>query len=197
MAGFIVHWMKYYAQLGNDCLHPTVVYAGDVRKIEVLHMFGSYVILGLGIGISLVFFTGEVLYWRLIRPCLPEKWKADSSNAHDYYNKVFVGYGYSNVRPNSPAKAKPVPNAASIAQAMKPATISTAAGSSSGLPPTAANGQIQRVQTKNTSENMPTGLYDPNLSGNYNTRTNYNYYNYGSQKAGTNFSTKFGMNSGM
>ena len=195
MAGFIVHWMKYYAQLGNDCLHPTVVYAGDVRKIEVLHMFGSYVVLGVGIGISMIAFVAEYLYAKFIRPCLPEKWKADSSTAHDYYNKIFVGYGYSNVRPTTPTKQKvqTVPGGSTLSLAMRPPATAAPLINSGPV----MNGTLPRVQLKNTSENLPTGLYDPNLSGNYNSRTNYNYYNYGNNKNATNFSTNFGMNSGI
>lgn len=200
MAGFVVHWMKYYAQIGNDCLHPTVVYAGDVRKIEVLHMFGSYVVLGLGMLASLVIFFGEILYWKMIRPCLPEKWKTDSST-HDIYNKIFVGYGYSNVRPNTPAAVKKPPVPLSIAQTLKPPIYVQGQGNPNAANPTAAvaasTGPAPQAKTPQTgtSDNFAAGMYNPNYSANYNTRNNYNYYNFGQgNRQSTNFATKFGMN---
>ena len=192
-AGFIVHWMKYYAQLGNDCLQPTLIYAGDVRKIELLHVYGSYVILGFGMAASAVIFALELGFFNFIRPHLPHSWKTKSNaNAMDYYNKIFIGYGYSNVRAMSPVKKKapaaattaaptagPSRGAVPAANAMKKAKP----GVDSSLP-----GMSREMLGSATSR---TGLYDSGNKSGFNAKTNfYNNYNYGVK---SNFKTKFGM----
>jgi len=205
-AGFIVHWMKYYEQLGNDCLHPTLIYAGDVRKIELLHMYGSYIILGIGMALSIVVIFLELGFWKFIRPYLPQKWTTSNSDAMDYYNKIFIGYGYSNVRAMSPVKKKnAVPGSKNI-------SIGMTAGSSGipanpvrkGIVPSAFNNprvNNSRTATKGPQDNgrdvgsasSRTGLYDSGTAPaktQYNSRANYNYYNYGVK---ANFKTRFGM----
>jgi hypothetical protein len=188
-AGFIVHWMKYYEQLGNDCLHPNLIYAGDVRKIELLHMYGSYVILALGMTASLIVFALELIFWNLISPYLPHTWKTSNVNAMDYYNKIFIGYGYSNVRTMSPAKKKMIAPIIPIQGSSK--------GNSSNLLGSTAGRKIpsKTIPDRGMRRDLPsaisrTGLYDnvgPKTS-NFNTKANFNYYNYGVR---ANFKTKF------
>jgi hypothetical protein len=197
MAGFIVHWMKYYEQLGNDCLQPTLVYAGDVRKIELLHMYGSYVILGLGVTTSFIVFLMEVAFWKMIRPCLPEKWKVSNASAMDYYNKIFIGYGYSNIRTMSPTKKK-LPKSKQAGAATKGSNIASnnnnnlvAENSKAALAQVVSGGASSGVTpTRESSASSRTELYDSGNSS-YNTRAHYNYYNYGTTKG--NFRTRFGM----
>lgn len=193
MAGFVAHWMKYYDQLGNDCLHPTVVYAGDVRKIEMMHMYGSYVVLLGGMALSILFFVAELLYWHCIRPSLPEKWKSSTYNTLDYYNKVFVGYGYSNVRLESPqSKVKPATQIPTFVQSMK-GPAAPVAPVTFGIGPAAAAAGDSMAQVPRTGSSVNSdSIYNPNYTGSYNTRTNYNYYKYGGQK-GTNYTARFGM----
>lgn len=62
MTGMISHFVDFYANLGNDCLKPNIIYAGDVRKIEMLHMYGSYMVLGCGLIGSLGVLLMEIVY---------------------------------------------------------------------------------------------------------------------------------------
>lgn len=187
-----MHWFKYYNQLGNDCLHPTLVYAGDVRKVELMHMHGCYLVLGFGIAASVVAIISELLYWKAIRPFLPDSFTNSNVSIMDYYNKIFIGYGYSNHKVVSPVRPKkdPVPSNKNTTLAVARNDIdnnnkSTTPSSRSSL----------------GSANSRTGLYDNrqqntnyNTKQNYNSRQNYinNYSNYISNQK-SEFRTKFGI----
>lgn len=192
-AGFLVHWFKYYNQLGNDCLHPTLVYAGDVRKVELLHMYGCYVVLGFGLVSSAIAIVSELLYWKAIRPYLPDSFKSSNVSVMDYYNKIFIGYGYSNVRVMSPVKTK---NAAN-----KNDSPHMGFGRNNGGGGENNNKAISSSRTSLGSANSRTGLYDGrqqnnnyNTKQNYNSRQNYtnNYSNYVSNQK-SEFRSKFGI----
>lgn len=186
-AGFLVHWFKYYNQLGNDCLHPTLVYAGDVRRVELLHMYGCYVVLGFGLTASAIAIVCELLYWKAIRPFLPDSFKMSNVSVMDYYDKIFIGYGYSNDRVHMPVGGK---NSAAKKEDEKSA---------------ARNENNNKVSPSSRSSlgsaTSRTGLYDNrqqntnyNTKQNYNSRQNYinNYSNFISTQK-SEFRSKFGF----
>lgn len=195
-AGFLVHWFKYFNQLGNDCLHPTLVYAGDVRRVEMMHMHGCYVILGVGVTASVIAFVLELLYWKGIRPFLPESFRTSNVSVMDYYNKIFIGYGYSNARVMTPKKSKNTTT-----------TRTTSSLFSFGRHNNNNNNNENKGRTSPResigSANSRTGLYDNRQQNNnytnnaktsYNTTKNYmnNYSNYAATQK-SEFRTKFGL----
>lgn len=173
MTGYIAHWHKYFEQTGNDCLKPTIVYAGDVLKIDLRNMYGSYCVLAFGCAFSLVSVVVEVLFGRVVIPNLPESFRRKKDNVKSYYNSVLVGYGYSNARPDTPSKQSlidsrknNVPNKlANIVLAQK-----AKGADSNGV---GVNGNINV-----NNNNQFNTVYDNVGSTKYNTKSNYNIFNY-------------------
>lgn len=154
------------------------MYAGDVRKIELLHMYGCYVVLGFGLVSSVVALVSELLYWKAIRPYLPDSFTSSNVSVMDYYNKIFIGYGYSNVKVMSPVKCANKKHS-----------------------PLARTTDNSSSRTSLGSANSRTGLYDGHKQNNnyntkhsYNSRHNYtnNYSNYISNQK-SEFRSKFGI----
>ena len=171
------------------------MYAGDVRKIEIMHMYGCYVVLGMGLAASVIALVVELLYWKAIRPFLPDSFKSSNVSVMDYYNKIFIGYGYSNARVMSPVRAK---NNATTGNKAEPSIIGVARTVTENN-----NKAMSSSRTSLGSASSRTGLYDGsrqqqptsyNTKQNYNSRQNYvnNYSNYVSNQK-TNFRSKFGI----
>lgn len=195
-----MHWFKYFNQLGNDCLHPTLVYAGDVRRVEMMHMHGNFVVLGVGVTASVIAIILELLYWKGIRPYLPQSFRTSNVSVMDYYNKIFIGYGYSNHRVMSPVKSKPAG-----AGATRTSSSLLSFGRNSG---NVINNNNDKTGTSTPREslgsaNSRTGLYDNrqqnnnyinNAKNNYNTTKNYinSYSNYAATQK-SEFRSKFGL----
>ncbi|CAG2115104.1 unnamed protein product [Medioppia subpectinata] len=59
-SGLVIQWNNKFEVPGNDCLHPLVVRAGDVKKIGMAHMIGCFFILGIGLLLGLGSLFGEV-----------------------------------------------------------------------------------------------------------------------------------------
>lgn len=62
-SGIVLNWNKKFEVKGNDCLYPFIIHAGDVRKIQITHMLGSFVILGIGIVSAISSLFSEV-FWK-------------------------------------------------------------------------------------------------------------------------------------
>ena len=170
MTGYIAHWHKYFDQTGNDCLKPTIVYAGDVLKIDLRNMYGGYCILACGCAFSIVSIIVEVLFGRVVVPNLPESFRRKKDNIKNYYNSILVGYGYSNARPDTPsrqalleARRNNAPNKlANIVMAQK---AKAAEGVSNGV---------------NNNGGQFNTVYDNVQTSKYNTKQSYNIFNYDS-----------------
>lgn len=196
MTGLVSHWHKYFAQLGNDCMYPLIVYAGDVRKIELLHMHGSYVVLGCGLLVSAVVLIIEMLYLGL-RP------KANKpSQMQGLYNKVQT-FG----RGGSPTAQEPLIRGPGQVRAANLANFAQAPGRPDDLATKAWRQAQQVASPANSPPRAPraaaAGLLDPSLppqyntiyenqaANAYNTTASFNYYNYGD--GAKNYRSKFGM----
>lgn len=65
-AGIAVYWRLWYQTPGNDCMYPLIIHAGDVKKIDVVHMVGTYLFLAGGIAIGFLILIGEYIVRYLI-----------------------------------------------------------------------------------------------------------------------------------
>lgn len=61
-AGISTYWKMWFQTPGNDCMYPLIIHAGDVKKIDVIHMIGSYVLLAWGIGVGSIILIGEIVH---------------------------------------------------------------------------------------------------------------------------------------
>lgn len=62
-AGIMVYWRYWFEVPGNDCLHPSLIHAGEVKKVDVIHMKGSYILLGWGLLIGVAALIWEVVHF--------------------------------------------------------------------------------------------------------------------------------------
>lgn len=171
MTGYIAHWHKYFDQTGNDCLKPTIVYAGDVLKIDLRNMYGSYCVLAMGVCFSLVSVTVEILFGKIVVPNLPESFRRKKDNIRNYYDSALIGYGYSNARPDTPSKQQLLEG-----------------GRKQGTLANVVLAQKNRIsETNNNNNNSGSGsvhssqfntVYDNLQTTKYNTKSNYNLFNY-------------------
>ncbi|XP_025018417.1 ionotropic receptor 93a-like [Tetranychus urticae] len=60
-AGIAIYWRLWYQTPGNDCMYPLIIHAGDVKKIDVVHMIGIYLFLACGIGIGFLILISEFI----------------------------------------------------------------------------------------------------------------------------------------
>lgn len=181
VTGYIAHWLRYYAQLGNDCLQPLIVYAGDVLKIETYNMYGGYLILGCGLSASFVMLITEIAYMRCVRPLLPASFQTSVEDMKDYYTKISVGYGYSNARAISASKERLLP-----AQTPRLANMVMAHHRNA----MEKSGKKIMMSSSQSIAGTPV-IANPQYNTTYNTNANYNFYQYENSK--TNFRNRFGI----
>ena len=63
-SGLTIYWRKNFEVLYDDCMYPLIVHAGDVKKIAMMHMIGSFYVLAWGLAFAvLVLFLEYVFYF--------------------------------------------------------------------------------------------------------------------------------------
>lgn len=89
-SGLIAHWVKSFETPGNECMHPLIVYAGDVQKIGLTQMTGSYYILAIGFTAALIIIGLEFVYLGCLKRKGAKTWSSmrnEKANANQqYYN---------------------------------------------------------------------------------------------------------------
>ena len=144
-------------------------------------MYGCYVVLGVGLAVAIIAIIMELLFYKLIRPHLPEKFRIKNVNVLDYYNKVLVGYGYSNVAAMTPPKPKVQANN------KNPAT-------GQGLKRNENNNNLDNSSEAEKSTSRESLDSANSRTGLYNTKQNYsNTYSNFMPRQKSDFKTKFGM----
>ncbi|KAI1287992.1 Glutamate receptor ionotropic, kainate 3 [Halotydeus destructor] len=187
--GLIAHWMRHYAQLGNDCLKPLIIYAGDVRKIECLHMYGSYVVLAAGLVASFFVFGGEVSYVKFFKKKEPTQ---SQNPLQSLYGLKATGVGYIG-RVGTPTSRQqllaPGQNKAANLNFVQPIVRDVDMRNKFNR---AAVRPVAMPTLEQLQQSPPGGpAYSPPTGNPFNSNANFDYYSYEQHK--TNFKSKFGM----
>lgn len=169
-SGLSYYWRREFSVLGNDCMYPLIVHAGDVKKIDVKHMTGSLMVLAKGLAAGLFVLLCELVYHHWKRGRIPalKSWltfgRSGSAVSHwdEATNTRYTAFDKKNV-----SKAK--------LQFIHPKTM---------MVPVQERWNNQRPRLLGL--NLPSTDYDALYSSPaaYNTDDNFQYYTYDGLKPG-------------
>ena len=202
-SGIVLNWNKKFEVKGNDCLYPFIIHAGDVRKIQITHMLGSFVILGIGIVSAISSLFSEVFWKRSNTPNLkvakPESERISVGKSWEklknFYSKINQGSlytAYQMSKANKPvvgsdssiAKLSFVyPNVKEVNQidngplgnfgSIGSRKMNTMSAMNDGKRPKVFSNQVF-----NTNYSNQQSLFGRNQNMKFNTQANYDYYTY-------------------
>lgn len=62
-SGLTIYWRKNHEVLNDDCMYPLIVHAGDVKKIAMVHMIGSFYVLAWGLLFAVFVLLCEYIFY--------------------------------------------------------------------------------------------------------------------------------------
>ena len=96
-SGLITYWQRWYGSSPNSCTHFLIIHAGDVKKIDLIHMTGAFNVLSWIIGLSIITLIGEIIYMKFWdKSKFKRKHTSTWKKINEVYNKFNSGMLYTN-----------------------------------------------------------------------------------------------------
>lgn len=94
-AGIMAYWRRWYEVPGNDCLYPSLVHAGEVRKIDLVNMTGCYLLLAWGLLIGFMTLFAELFYFNYTEKMMKGEKFSIKSIYRDTISRMFANPIYT------------------------------------------------------------------------------------------------------